>query len=283
MPMETGSTVTRNSSFIVCSSGRCSSVDWPNTYTRPKETIKGRVKTVIRLADAVKVMNEAIKSFPDDFRVNFILGISLAQNNQNQEAKKYLKKAVDLNPTDLNALSAYSFTLSQLKDNDEAIVYLKKALDLSPKDVNLLGTLGLIYDSQKDWAKCDSIYQTALQIDSTNALINNNYAYSLSERGIKLDKAMRMSKVALKADPENSAYLDTMGWIYFKMGNYDSAKDYIEKALKSGGDKPDILEHLGDIEFKMGNKDKAKSTWEKALKLDKNNSELKEKIEKGIS
>ena len=236
-----------------------------------------------KYVDAVKVMDEAVKSFPEDFRVNFILGISLAQSSKNEEAKKYLKKAVDLKPTDLNALSAYSFTLSQLKENDEAIVYLKKALELSPDDVNLLGTLGLIYDSQKKWAMCDSIYQKALQIDSANALINNNYAYSLSERGVKLDEAMQMSKVAIKADPENSAYLDTMGWIYFKMGHYDEAKDFVEKALKTGGDKPDLLEHLGDIEFKMGNKDKAKSIWEKALKMDKNNNELKEKIEKGIS
>ncbi len=233
--------------------------------------------------DAAKVMNEAIKSFPEDFRVNLILGLSLAQSNKNSEAKQYLKKAVDLNPKDLNALSAYAFTLSQLKENDEAIIYLNRALDISPNDVNLLGTLGLIYDSQKDWSKCDSVYKKALQIDSSNALVNNNYAYSLSERGIKLNQAMEMSEIALNADPGNSAYLDTMGWIYYKMGVFNKAKDYVEKALKTGGEKSDLLDHLGDIEFKMGNKDRAKTTWEKALKLDKSNNKLKEKIEKGIS
>ncbi len=236
-----------------------------------------------KYVDAVKVMDEAIKTFPEDFRVNLILGLSLTQSNKNVEAKKYLKKAVDLNPKDINALSAYSFTLSQLKENDEAIIYLNKALEISPDDVNLLGTLGLIYDSQKDWPKCDSVYQRALKIDSSNALVNNNYAYSLSERGIKLDEAKQMSEIAIKADPANSAYLDTMGWIYFKMGVYDKAKDYVEKALKSGGEKPDILDHLGDIEFKMGDKDKAKTTWQKALKQDKGNSKLKVKIEKGIN
>ena len=233
--------------------------------------------------DAAKVMDEAIKSFPEDFRVNLILGLSLAQSNKNEEAKTYLKKAVDLEPKDLNALSAYSFTLSQLKENDDAIIYLKKALAISPDDVNLLGTLGLIYDAQKNWTKCDSVYSRALQLDSANALVNNNYAYSLSERGIKLDEALRMSKIALKLDSANSAYLDTMGWIYFKMGNYTEAKNYVQKALTAGGEKPDILDHLGDIEFKMGNKDKAKSIWKKALDMDKNNNDLKEKIEKGIS
>ncbi len=231
--------------------------------------------------EAAKVMQEAIKSFPEDFRVNLILGLALAQTNNNSEAKPYLKKAVDLNSNDITALSAYGFTLSQLKENEEAVIYLKKALVISPNDVNLLGTLGLIYDGEKKWNECDSVYEKALSIDSTSDLINNNYAYSLSERGIKLDKALKMAKIAITAKPDVSSYLDTMGWIYFKMGNYDQAKEYIEKALKLDGNKPDILEHLGDIEFKIGNKGKAKEVWQKALSLDKNNNELKQKIEKG--
>jgi tetratricopeptide (TPR) repeat protein len=232
--------------------------------------------------EAEKVMKEAYTSFPNDFRVNLILGLSLAQQNKNEDAKPYLKKAVELNPKDLNALSAYAFTLSQLKENDEAIVYLKKALDISPNDVNLLGTLGLVYDTKKNWAACDSIYERALQLDSANALINNNYAYSLSERGIQLDRALNMVNIALKADSNNSAYLDTKGWIYFKMGNYKDAKKFINQALKLGGEKPDLLQHLGDVEYKMGNINQAKSIWEKALGMDKNNNDLKERIEKGI-
>lgn len=231
--------------------------------------------------EAAKVMHEAIKTFPEDFRVNLILGLALAQNNNNSEAKPYLEKAVNLNPKDITALSAYGFTLSQLKENEEAIIYLKKALAISPNDVNLLGTLGLIYDGEKKWNECDSIYEKALSIDSTSDLINNNYAYSLSERGINLDKALKMAKIAVASKPNTSSYLDTMGWIYFKMGNYKEAKDYIEKALKIDGNKPDILEHLGDVEFKMGNKSKAKEVWQKALSFDKNNNELKQKIEKG--
>jgi len=231
--------------------------------------------------EAIKVMNEAIKSFPEDFRVNLILGLALSQSGKSSDAETYLKKAVELDSTDVNALSAYGYTLSQLKQNDAAIIYLNKALQISPNDINLLGTLGLIFDTEHKWKECDSIYSKALSLDSSNALINNNFAYSLSERGIKLDEALRMSETALKAEPENSAYLDTMGWIYFKMGKYIEAEKYVQKALAVGGDKSDELEHLGDIEFKLGNKDKAKETWQKAYDLDKSNLELKSKIEKG--
>ncbi len=231
--------------------------------------------------ESVKVMSEAIKSFPEDFRVNLILGLALSQSGKSADAETYLKKAVELDSTDVNALSAYGYTLSQLKQNDEAVIYLNKALAISPNDINLLGTLGLIYDTEQKWRECDSIYNKALAIDSSNALINNNYAYSLSERGINLDEALRMSQIALKAEPNNSAYLDTMGWIYFKLGKYSEAEEYVQKSLKIGGDKSDELEHLGDIEFKLGNKDKAKEIWQKAYDLDKSNLKLKSKIEKG--
>jgi tetratricopeptide (TPR) repeat protein len=231
--------------------------------------------------EAIKVMDEAIQHFPDDFAVNLILGLSLAQSNRSNEAKPYLKKAVEINPNDVNALSAYGFTLNQLKDNDEAIKYLKKALLLSPDNVNLLGTLGLIYDGEENWDACDSTYEKALSIDSTNALVNNNYAYSLSERGIKLDNALKMAEIAIAAEPLNSSYLDTIGWVYFKLGEYQKAKDYIEQAIKAGGESSVMLEHLGDITFKLGNKDQAIKIWEKSYSLDSSNNRVKIKIEKG--
>jgi tetratricopeptide (TPR) repeat protein len=171
--------------------------------------------------EAIAVMNEAYGLFPQDFVVNLLLGLSLAQKDRHSEAVEYLKAAIDINPNDVNALSAYGYSLSQLKENDEAIIYLKKALAISPNDVNILGTLGLIYDALKMWNDCDSTYEHALQIDSSNATVNNNYAYSLSERGERLDAALEMAKLAIKKEPDNSSFLDTIGWVYFKLGNYD--------------------------------------------------------------
>ena len=231
--------------------------------------------------EAAKIMKEAIVSFPEDFTINLILGLSLSQENNNNEAKTYLKKAVDLNSSDINALSAYAFTLNQLKDYDEAVKYLNKALAIKPDDVNLLGTLGLIYDNEGKHVLSDSVYESALKIDSSNALINNNYAYALSERGIQLERALKMVNIALDADPKNSSYLDTKGWVYFKMGKYKEAKDFIEKAIDAGGESAVMLEHLGDIVYKIGEQDYARKLWKKALKLDVTNSELKQKIEKG--
>lgn len=231
--------------------------------------------------EAVIVMKEAIQLFPEDFVVNLILGLSLSQSGNNDEAKEYLKKSVELNPNDITALSAYGFTLNQLQENDEAIKILNKALQIKPDEISVLGTLGLIYDSKEMWDECDNIYERALKIDSLSPVINNNYAYSLSERGERLEEALEMVKIAIEKEPENSSYLDTMGWVYYKLGDFENAKYYLEKAIKYGGDRPVILDHLGDVMFKLGDKNLALEFWQKAYDLDTSNSEIKNKIEKG--
>jgi tetratricopeptide (TPR) repeat protein len=234
-----------------------------------------------RYNETVLLTAEALKKFPEDFTLNLIRGLTLAQNEKFTDAKINLKKAIDLNPNDINALSAYGYTLNQLKFTKESIYYTKKAVQLDPNNVSLLGTLGSIYDGQKMYNECDSIYEKALSIEKNNPLINNNYAYSLSERGTKLDRALEMANIAVKAEPDNSSYLDTIGWIYFKMGNFELASKNIKKSIDVGGEKAVILDHLGDVMFKSGNKKEAVRLWTKAFELDKENSEIKQKIEKG--
>ena len=231
--------------------------------------------------EAIKFMDQAVKQFPQNFAVNLIIGLSYAQSNKNQEAIPYLEKAVELNSRDINALSGYAFTLRQIGKNDDAVFYLKKALLIVPDDVNLLGTLGLIYNEQNKMALSDSVYESALKIDSMNALVNNNYAYSLSERGIELERALKMVKIAIAEDSLNSSYLDTIGWVYFKLNNFNMAKKYLEEAIKVGGESATMLDHLGDIEYKLNNKKESIKLWKKALILDPENESIKKKIKEG--
>lgn len=232
--------------------------------------------------ESAKVMNEAVKSFPEDYYVNLILGLSLAQKSKHLDAEPYLKKATIINPNDIVALSAYAFTLNQNKEDDKAIFYLNRALDLEPNDVNLIGTLGLIYNGMGEHQKSDSLYEKALELKPDDPLVNNNYAYALAVRGEQLERALKMVEISVKADSINSSYLDTIGWVHFKLGNFSDAKRYLELAIKYGGESAVMLDHIGDAEFKLGNKQKAIEHWRKALELDPTKKEIQNKIETGV-
>lgn len=231
--------------------------------------------------EAEVVMTEAIISFPEDFYVNLILGLSLAQQSKHKEAEKYLKKATILNSKDITALSAYAFTLSQIKEDDKAIYYLDRALEIEPDNVQLIGTLAMIYNGLRKFELSDSLYEKALELAPDDPLINNNYSYSFATRGIQLERALGMVKISIEADSLNSSYLDTIGWVYYMLGKYKEAKLYLEKAIETGGESAVMLDHLGDTEFKLDNYNKAIELWEKAIKLDPTKIEIQNKIDKG--
>jgi tetratricopeptide (TPR) repeat protein len=113
-------------------------------------------------------------------------------------------------------------------------------------------------------------------------MILNNFAYSLAERGLDLDRALKMVQKAVDEEPENSSYLDTIGWVYYKLGNYEKAKEFIFKAIEQDGNNATLLDHLGDIFYKMGNIEKANEYWNSSLELDDSNKEIQTKIEKGL-
>lgn len=234
-----------------------------------------------RYKEAIRYMGKAAEKFPNDFAVNLIYGLSLSSVNEHLKANDALQRALNINPDDVTALSAIGYTLNQLKEDDTALVHLDKALLLEPKNLQVISIIALIHETRKNYAVSDSLYTSAIKIDSTNILILNNYAYSLAERGIKLQEALFMAKKAIEQEPGNSSYLDTIGWIYFKLGEYKKAKINIEEATKIENKNATLLDHLGDVYFKLGNKTKALENWKKAYEIDSTKNEIKKKIEKG--
>jgi Tfp pilus assembly protein PilF len=163
----------------------------------------------------------------------------------------------------------------------DAAVTLEKAIQLNDKSVDAVSALALVYDGLKRPEESDSMYERGLRMDPHNHLLLNNYAYSLSERGLQLQRSLKMAKEAVEQQPANPSYLDTYGWVYFRLQQYDEAERYIRKAVDLEGNRPVIIEHLGDIYYKQSKKEKAMEYWQKALQLDASNAELKEKIQRG--
>ncbi len=233
-----------------------------------------------KYSELVEYLKEAVEKFQDDYPINLLYALSLSQLNQHQKAKTYFERSLKINPDDVMSLIAYGYTLNQLKDEKGALEILNKALSIDPKNIDAIGMAALIYDNQNKFDKSDSLYNVALMIDSTNSLILNNYAYSLAERGIKLQEALKMSRKAVEKDPDNSSYLDTIGWIYFQLGDYETARKYIEDSIKRDPNSSVVNDHLGDVYINLGIKEKAIEYWKKALELDPSNEKIKLKLEK---
>ncbi len=174
-------------------------------------------------------------------------------------------------------LLGYAYLL--MNQQDSAITYLRRSLDLEEENSEAWGHLAMIYSSRDMIATSDAAYERALEYDPYNANFLNNYAYSLAERGKRLEKALMMAEMALDAEPENESFLDTRGWIYYKMGEYDEALEDIRKAVDAGGAGADVLVHLGDVHQALGNRSDALDAYERALRLRPADERIREKIE----
>ncbi|MGL4992751.1 MAG: tetratricopeptide repeat protein [Bacteroidales bacterium] len=139
-----------------------------------------------------------------------------------------------------------------------------------------------LYHLQDNMQQCFSYYEKAIEVHPDNASALNNYAYFLSLDNVRLSEAEKMSGRAVKLEPENSTFLDTYAWIYFKQENYFLAKVYIEMAIRNGGDTSDvIIEHYGDILYKNGDNERAIEQWKRALELGSQSKSLLKKIDQG--
>ncbi len=233
-----------------------------------------------RYKEAAEELSKVAENFPDNFYLHWILGLSYAQLNEFEKSKKYLLRAAHLNPNDANVNQSLAFTLTRLREYDEALRYLEYAKKIDPNNPQVYSMLGMIYDDMEEWDKCNEAYERALAIDSTDILIMNNYAYSLSKQNKNLERALELVNKALEGAPGNASYLDTKGWILFKMGKTDEAEKLISEALEKEKGSAEVNEHMGEILLKRGDKKGALKYFEEAKKLDPNLKGIDEKIRK---
>lgn len=192
----------------------------------------------------------------------------LADDGQIDEATKVLRTLGNNGHLDLDT----SLELAQVEDRGkryadaerDANAALALAHDTADK-AKVWSLLGAIYLDQKHYDQAEGMFRKSLDVNPHDAEVLNNYAYMLADRGIRLDEAVSMGHSAVAEDPTNGAYLDTLGWAYFKQGNPLQAQKYLQQAIARDSTDPTILGHLGDVYAKMGDADRAEQTWQKAL------------------
>lgn len=162
---------------------------------------------------------------------------------------------------------------------DDAFTWYYNSLKLEPENLEMKRLVAGISEEIKNYELSDSLYLNLLQRDSTDAADMNNYAYSLCERpSADMDYALELAQKAVNIEPENPAFLDTIGWIYFKLEHYEEALVPLEKSMKLDSLDTVILEHLGDVYRKTGNISRAEYIYSRILDLDPNSEIILEKL-----
>ena len=226
---------------------------------------------------AAKISDEIITSFPEDWRGYYSRSLVFMDENEYKSAINILDPISETFSNIFSIQYILGLCYSRIKMSDEAINFYNRALIIRPNSINVLHSIAILYDEIGEWVKSDKIYDQLIKNNPNDAQAYNNYAYSLVERNKDLQRALSYAKKAVKLEPENPSYLDTIGWAYYKMNDIKKARAFIEQSIEIEGDNSVVLEHLGDILMKSNDSAKALVLYKKAYGLDKENPQLKKK------
>jgi tetratricopeptide (TPR) repeat protein len=124
---------------------------------------------------------------------------------------------------------------------------------------------GATFEREKHYSEAEEQFQKVLASDPENAAALNYLGYMLADQNMKLEEALGYIKRAVDLDPTNGAYLDSLGWAYFRLGKYELAEDNLLKASQKINTDPTVHDHLGDLYQKTGRLKLAATNWERAL------------------
>jgi tetratricopeptide (TPR) repeat protein len=221
-----------------------------------------------RWDEATKVAEEAVQKLPKDKDLKAALAGQLADTGKPDEGVAMLKSMLNGTPEDRVVYIQLANLYSRLRRWPEAEQAIGKAQALSTRQedkdtVNFIA--GSIYERQKKYPEAEEMFKKVLADDHNNAAALNYLGYMLVDHNTRLEEALGYIRKAVELDPQNGAYLDSLGWAYYRLGNYPAAEDNLRKAVERMQNDPTVLEHMGDLLQKTGQLKQATVYWERAL------------------
>ncbi len=166
---------------------------------------------------------------------------------------------------------------SDAKRGKDAIENAKTAIQIADNNERKqLGNLVLAtaQNESGDFSAAEITLKSILKQTPNNPIALNNLGYFLTEQNLRLPEALDLITEAVKIDPTNPSFLDSLGWVYFKLGKLDEAEKYLKEAIRFSPNATTSLDHLGDVYFKQGKFDLANRVWKKAIGLSSNADEI---------
>jgi tetratricopeptide (TPR) repeat protein len=221
------------------------------TYVRLAELLLGALRDPDR---AVKLLSEARRRFPGAPEIVYYLAIAQREAKQSQQAVATFEEALHE---------------AQLEEDDDFI------------NAKFYFNYGAAAEQAGLYDKAADLLRKSIALDPANSAEAYNYlGYMWADHNMNLDEAELMIRRALEIEPNNASYLDSLGWVEFRKGQFDRALDDLLRAAKTA-EHPDpvVFEHIGDTYLKLNRTREALEAWQKALALDPKNKNLADKIQ----
>jgi tetratricopeptide (TPR) repeat protein len=232
-----------------------------------------------RYADAVAFLQPIVDKFASDPYVNARYVEMLARAGDKDKAKAAAATQVKFGVKNTIA-AAEAFV--QADQYDQALSTLRDAVKAKPEEIDLQFELGSVYERSGDKTAAEKAFLNLLEKHPEHAQTLNYLGYMWADSGVNLDRAQEFLVKAVTQEPQNGAYIDSLGWVYFRQGKLDLAEKYLTNATKLMPRDATVKEHLGDVFAKRGETSRALSMYRAAAGLDPESKEL-EKIRSKIA
>jgi len=240
-----------------------------------------------QLDKAIALGKQHFDKKPSETPIGLVYARALADAGKANQGAEILQKLLQSEPSNLDLYVNLSQIYLQAKRYSDAEKILRRAQGIEslkePDDERLKFQLAAVYERQKEFDRAESLFMEVIKSNPDNASALNYVGYMLADRGVRLDEAVGYVEKALALDPNNGAYLDSLGWAFFKLNDLAQAEKYLLKAVSIVKNDPTIHDHLGDLYYKAGDYEKAHEFWTKSLSSGTEPDEIekvREKIEK---
>jgi tetratricopeptide (TPR) repeat protein len=218
--------------------------------------------------EATAVAKEAVQKLPDDRDLRMVLDAQLADTGDPDKPLADVRSLLKGAPEDRDVYIRLSIMYTRLKRWSDAEESLNKAelLSTKPEDKEYIYFLrGSTYEREKKYDQAEAEFRKVLAVNPQSAVTLNYLGYMNADRGVQLEDSLNYIKQAVTLEPTNGAYLDSLGWAYFKLGKYDLAEESLTKASLHMNSDPTVQDHLGDLYQKTGRLKLAAAHWERAV------------------
>ena len=241
-------------------------------------------------AMAIKVYERVPASSPLKRNAQIQLAIDLDAADRTDDAIKILKGVTTDDPKDIEAIMALGNIERGRKKFADCTTTYSQGIDILPKETDKNTWVyyyyrGICEERDKQWNKAEADMRKALDLQPEQPHVLNYLGYSWIDQGINLDEGMKMIKRAVDQRPDDGYIVDSLGWAYYRIGNYEDAVKNLERAIDLKPEDPTINDHLGDAYWRVGRTLEAKFQWAHARDLKPEPEDLPKieaKIEHGL-